>query len=172
MMQLASKWRANENLGDAGSDDGVGDLLGDLLVAVDDGLGALLARLWIDDRSGGVATDDTTLERVSLGGVLLGLAPRDPRAFLGPAVISASDHVLRDVDETARQVARVGGAQRRVGETLARTVGGDEVFENGHPFAEVAPHRDVDDPTGGVGHQAAHAAQLADVALVTAGTRG
>src|SRR4051794_135339 len=145
MMQLASKWRANENLGDAGSDDGVGDLLGDLLVAVDDGLGALLACLRIDHGSRGVATDDATLERVGLGGVLLGLAAGDPRAFLGAAVVSTGDDVLRDVDETARQVARVSGAQRGVSETLARAVSGDEVLENGHPFAEVAPHRDVDD---------------------------
>ena len=47
----------------------------------------------------------------------------------------------------------------------------DEVLEDGHPLAEVAPHGDVDDPAGRVGHQAAHGAQLADVALVPAGAR-
>ncbi len=49
-------------------------------------------------------------------------------------------------------------------------MGRDEVLEDGHPLAEVAPHGDVDDPAGRVGHQAAHGAQLADVALVSAGT--
>ena len=121
------------------------------------------------DRTGRVATDDAALERVRLGRVLLGLGARDPRAFLGAAVVRARDDVLRHVDESAGQVARVGGAEGGVGQTLARAVGRDEVLEHGHALAEVAPHGHVDDPTGRVGHQAAHAAQLADVALVTAG---
>ena len=50
-------------------------------------------------------------------------------------------------------------------------MGGDEVLEDGHPLAEVAAHGDVDDPARRVGHEAAHGAQLADVALVPAGTR-
>ena len=50
-------------------------------------------------------------------------------------------------------------------------MGGDEVLEDRHPLAEVAPHGDVDDPARRVGHEAAHRAQLADVALVAAGTR-
>src|SRR5262249_34053623 len=37
------------------------------------------------------------------------------------------------------------------------------------PLAEVAPHGDVDDPARRVGHQAAHRAELADVALVPSG---
>ena len=49
-------------------------------------------------------------------------------------------------------------------------MGGDEVLEDGHAFAEVAPHGDFDDPAGRVGHEAAHAAELADLALVAAGT--
>jgi hypothetical protein len=45
----------------------------------------------------------------------------------------------------------------------------DEVFKDGHALAEVRADGHVDDPTGWVGHQAAHAAELTDVALVTAG---
>ena len=122
------------------------------------------------DRTGRVATNHAALECVRLGCELLGLGARDPRAFLGAAVVVAGDDVLRDVDEATGQVARVGGAQGGVGQTLARAVGGDEVLEDGHALAEVAPHGDVDDAAGRVGHQAAHAAQLTDVALVTAGT--
>ena len=44
------------------------------------------------------------------------------------AVVLVDDHVLRDVDETARQVARVGRLERRVGQTLARAVRRDEVL--------------------------------------------
>jgi hypothetical protein len=59
--------------------------------------------------------------------------------------------------------------ERRVGEALAGTVGADEVLQDRHALAEVAAHRDVDDPARRVGHQSAHGAQLADVALVAAG---
>ncbi len=50
-------------------------------------------------------------------------------------------------------------------------MGADEVLEDGHALAEVAPHGHVDDPPDGVGHEAAHRAQLADVALVSTGAR-
>ena len=93
----------------------------------------------------------------------------DPAALLGAAVLLAGDDVLGDVDQAPGQVPGVGRAQGGVGETLAGAVGGDEVLEDGHALAEVAPHGDVDDPARRVGHQAAHGAQLADVALVPAG---
>src|SRR5207253_10093896 len=54
---------------------------------------------------------------------------RELDELLRLAVLVADDHVLGDVDETARQVARVGGPKRGVGETLAGAVGGDEVLE-------------------------------------------
>ena len=46
------------------------------------------------------------------------------------AVDLVDDHVLRDVDETARQVARVGRLERRVGQALARAVRRDEVLQH------------------------------------------
>ena len=59
-----------------------------------------------------------------------------PRGAL--AVVLAHDDLLRDVDETTREVPGVGGTQRGVGETLAGTVGGDEVLEDRQALAEVA----------------------------------
>ena len=50
-------------------------------------------------------------------------------------------------------------------------MGRDEVLEHRHALAEVAPHRDIDDAARRVGHEAAHAAELADLALVAAGAR-
>ena len=102
---------------------------------------------------------------------LLRLGAGDPGALLGAAVVITGDDVLGDVHEATRQVARVGGAQGRVGEALAGAVRGDEVLQDGHALAEVGAHGHVDDAAGGVGHEAAHAAQLADVALVAAGAR-
>ena len=44
------------------------------------------------------------------------------------AVVLADDDILRDVDETTGEVTRVGGTESGVGQTLAGTVGGDEVL--------------------------------------------
>ncbi len=104
-----------------------------------------------------------------VAGDLRGFGPGDPAAFLRTAVFLAGDHVLGDVHQTPGQVTRVGGSKGGVREALAGAVGGDEVLEDRHAFAEVAPHRHVDDPARRVGHEAAHAAELADLALVAAG---
>ena len=109
-------------------------------------------------------------ERVGLGArELLGLLAGDPAALLGAAVVVTRDDVLRHVHEAPGQVARVGGPERGVREALARAVGRDEVLQDGHALLEVGAHGHVDDASGRVGHEAAHAAQLADVALVAAG---
>ena len=91
--------------------------------------------------------------------------------LLGAAVDLADDHVLGDVDETARQVAGVGGAQRGVGETLARAVGRDEVLEHGQALDEVRLDRALDDLALRVRHQPAHAGELADLLEGAARTR-
>ena len=85
------------------------------------------------------------------------------------AVLLDDDDVLRHVDETARQVARVGRLERRVGETLAGAVGRDEVLQHREAFAEVRGDRRLDDLARGLGHQAAHAGELADLLLGASG---
>ena len=87
-----------------------------------------------------------------------------------PAVLVAHDELLRDVDESAGQVAGVGGPQRRVGEALARAVGGDEVLEDGQALAEVRLDRARDDLAARVRDQAAHAGDLAHLDGVPSGT--
>ena len=82
-----------------------------------------------------------------------------------PQSISRDDDVLRHVDETARQVARVGGLERRVGQTLARAVRRDEVLQHREAFTEVRRDRRLDDFARRLGHQAAHAGELADLLL-------
>ena len=158
------------------------DLLGDELVPIDEERRVLGLAGGIRQRRRREPPDEPLPELVpdGLAGALVRGGPggaghvrrvggRDPAPFLGPAVLFLGDHVLGDVDETARQVARVGGPEGRVGEALAGAVGRDEVLEDRHAFAEVAPHGDVDDPARRIGHEAAHRAELADVALVTAG---
>ena len=74
-------------------------------------------------------------------------------AALGAAVLLADDDVLRHVHQTTGQVTRVGGTQRGVGETLAGTVGGDEVLQHRQALAERGLDRARDDLTLRVGHQ-------------------
>ena len=89
---------------------------------------------------------------------------RHHREAVRRAAIDFGDHqVLRDVDETARQVTRVRGLQRRVGQTLARAVRRDEVLQHVQAFAEVRRDRRLDDRAVRLGHQAAHAGELADL---------
>src|SRR5205814_6069179 len=91
----------------------------------------------------------------------------DENAVLVAAVLEADDDVLRDVDETPREVARVRGPDGRVGETLAATVRRDEVFEDREALAEVRTDRQVDDAPLRVRDETAHTADLAHLLRVT-----
>ncbi len=79
------------------------------------------------------------------------------------------DDLLADVDELAGQVAGIGRLQGRVGQALAGAVGRDEVLEDVQALPEVRHDRGLQDLARGLGHQAAHAGQLADLLLVAAG---
>ena len=92
-----------------------------------------------------------------------------------PQSVLVDDDVLGHVDQTAREVAGVGGLERGVGQTLAGAVRRDEVLEHGEAFLEVVDDRRLDDlaePAGDLllrlRHQAAHAGELADLLAVTA----
>ena len=90
-----------------------------------------------------------------------------------PSIVPQSDlgddHVLRDVDQTAGEVAGVGGLERGVGETLAGAVRRDEVLQHRQAFAEVRRDRRLDDLARGLGHQTAHAGELANLLARAAG---
>src|SRR5229473_1941928 len=148
-----------------------------------DACGDDLARVLVGDRRAGgyehLAADGDVLRRDPARDLLVngvGLGPlrgdvADPDAVGGAAVLDAHDHVLRDVHEAARQVSGVGGAEGGVGKALARAVGRDEVLEHGEALGEVGYDGQVDDPARGVGHQATHARELADLLDVSAGPR-
>ena len=83
--------------------------------------------------------------------------------FCGAAIVLGHHQVLRHVDQAPREVARVRGLQRRIGQALAGAVRGDEVLQHVQAFAEVRGDRRLDDRAVGLGHQAAHAGELADL---------
>ena len=60
-----------------------------------------------------------------------------------------------------REVAGVGGAQRGVGQALARASAGDEVLQDGEALAEVGLDGYLNGLAGGVCHEAAHTGELA-----------
>src|SRR5690606_17949346 len=93
------------------------------------------------------------------------------QAALGAAVLLADDDVLGHVHETTREVARVGGPQSGVRQTLAGAVRRDEVLEDGQALAVVGLDRARDDLALRVRHETAHTGDLTDLHPVTAGAR-
>ena len=126
-----------------------------------------LAGLGVDDVLGRGAAQDALAERGD------GRAALDDRAHfertLGAAILLDDDAILRHVDQTAGQVARVRRLQRGVREALAGAVGRVEIFEDGQAFLEVRDDRRLDDLARRLGHQAAHAGELLDLRLRTTG---
>src|SRR3954452_10047111 len=141
------------------AEDGAG--LGQRLLALDDGLGH---RPRVDDVLDVVAVEHHLRVR-SLDG------DRDDDASLGAAVLLAHDDVLRDVHETTGEVAGVGGAQCGVGQTLTRTVRGDEVLQHRQPLAEVGLDRPRDDLALRVGDKTTHTGDLLDLQHVSSRSR-
>ena len=115
----------------------------------------------VDDVLEHDAAEDAVAERLDdLAGLFeLGDADAVERA----AVELGDDRVLRDVDETTREVAGVRRLERGVGEALTRAVRRDEVLEHRETFAEVRGDRRLDDLARGLGHEAAHGGELADL---------
>ena len=93
----------------------------------------------------------------------LALAELHLDELLGAAVKLADDHLLSHVHQTPGQVTGVGGTQCGVGQTLASTVGRDEVLEYAQAFHEVGLDGPLDDLALRRGHETAHTGELADL---------
>src|SRR5262249_55176224 len=120
------------------------------------------------DILGGKVADDTLRER--LDDVLAFLQRGDFESLDRTAVLFADRHVLRDVDQTTREITRVGRLERRVGETLAGAVRRREVLERRQTLSEVRLDRALDDFADAagelllrLGHESTHSRQLPDL---------
>ena len=78
------------------------------------------------------------------------------------------DDILRHIDQPPRQVSRIGRLQRRIRQSFARAVRGNEVLQHGQSFTEIGRDRRFDDFARWLGHQAAHSGQLADLLFASA----
>ena len=83
----------------------------------------------------------------------------------GIAVFLGDDHILGNIDKLAGKVTCVSRLERRIGKTLARTVGRNEVLENRQTFTERRGNRTFDDVSRRIRHEAAHAGKLTDLEL-------
>src|SRR5258708_24757604 len=141
---------------DTGSLNRTRQILGDLVIHVDHDLAFvvfdLLERHATHDAVAQGFDDFTGLDDTG-----------DENSVHGAAVVFADDYVLRDVNQTAREVTRVGGFQSRIGQTLAGAVRRDEVFEHRQPFTEVCRDRSLDDFARPFRHQSAHSGELTDL---------
>src|SRR5205814_3768583 len=104
-----------------------------------------LAREGIEDLLERRTADDAVAQRLD------DLARFDNRlrfdAVDRAAVDFVDDHVLRDVDETPRQITRVRRLERGVGEALARAVRRNEVLHHFEALTEVRRDGRLDDLT-------------------------
>ena len=126
---------------------------------------------FVGDRVDDVRAADAALDRVGQADFdLLAAVDHALGDALGGAAVVRGDHdVLGHVGQLAGQVARVGRLQGRIGQTLAGTVGGTEVFQHRQSLAEVRLDGRLDDLARGLGHQTAHAGQLANLLDAAAG---
>ena len=159
---FAGEHRADLDALDTGGLDRGGQVFGDLLVQADDHVAFVVVLIFERD-----AADDAVAQRLDdFARFDDGL---DVNAVAGAAIGFGDDDVLRHVAQAAGEVAGVGRLQSRVGQTLARAVRGDEVLQHVQAFAEVGGDGLLDDFARGLGHQAAHAGELADLLFRSAG---
>ena len=162
---LAGQRAADADGLDAQLLDLVGDLVGDDLVLRDDDLVGDRVDGWCRGRRGRRScrcSGDVDLSRPCRWRVLV-----TPLSV--PQSMLVDDDVLGHVGQLAGQVARVGGLEGGVGQTLAGAVRRAEVLEHRQAFAEVGLDGRLDDLAGRLGHQAAHAGELADLVDDAAG---
>src|SRR2546422_7518462 len=138
-------------------------LLDDLVVGLDDDL----LRQRVADVFRGHPAQDAVPERLD------DVAALDQRCGVDvlhrAAVILTHDDILRNVYESSSEIPGVCSFQRGVGQALARAVGRREVLQHGEAFTEVRRDRRLDDLARRLGHEAAHAGELADLLLAAPG---
>ncbi len=84
-------------------------------------------------------------------------------AFEGAAVVFGHNQILRNVNQTTRQITGVRGFQCGIRKTFTRTVGRDEVLEYVQTFTEVRGNRRLDDGAVRLRHQTTHTCQLTNL---------
>ena len=151
---------------DAGILDLAGGLLGDQVAGTREQIGRIER---VGDVVGRAPADDPLTQGDDL--IITFVDRLLPHAFPSAAILLPDDDVHGDVAQLAGEIAGVGRLEGGVGKALAGAVGRDEVLEHREPLAERREDRALDDFARGFRHEAAGAAQLADLLAVAAGAR-
>ena len=139
LLRLAGQHGADAHRLHANALDPVRDVVGNLLVYVDENLaGNRMAHPLQGELPG-----DAVAQRLDDLLAILDRALVD--AVDGAAVHLVHHHVLGDVDQPPGQVAGVGGLQRGVRQPLAGAVGGDEELGDVEAVLEAGANRQLDD---------------------------
>jgi len=106
--------------------------------------------------------------------VLVVFQRRDTDTTKRSTVVLVDRHVLRNVNQTTRQVTGIGRFQGRIGKTFTCTVRGNEVLEDRQTFLEVGDNRVLDDLASRtdqrflrLGHQTTHPTELTNLLFRT-----
>jgi len=142
-------------------------LVNQVLIQHDAGLGQYRAVLGVQDVFDGSATQNAVAQRFNDFTTLDDGAHH--RAVERAAVVFGHDQILHHIAQAASQVTGIGRFQRRVGQALAGAVGGDEVLQHVQTLAEVGHDGGFDDGAVRLGHQTAHAGHLANLGCRTTG---
>ena len=130
-LAFASQYRANFHFFDTGSLDGLGlELINGFSCFHDD-----FTRFRIRHIVYAGATHDTIFQ--CFNHFICFLQRRGNNTAEGHAIHFVDDHVLCNVHQTTGEVTGIGRFQSRIGKTLTRTVGRDEVLQNRQTFFEV-----------------------------------
>src|SRR5205807_2113540 len=139
-----------------------GEFFGDVVVYVDN-----YAAFVVFDLFERYATHDTITQRLNdIAGFHDGA---DVNPIYGAAILLADDYILGHVYKTAGQVTGVSGLERRIRQTFTGAVSGDEILQHGETLTEVGGDGCLNDFTGRLGHEAAHAGELANLLLRSTG---
>ena len=150
------------------------DLLRSILTDFLTGTNDDLARDRMDDVVYRNTTQDTLVEGSNYILVVLQLGAN--QTTQGAAVLLVDNHVVRDIDQTTRQITGVGRLQRSIRQTFSSTVGRDKVLQHRKTLLEVRQDRVLNDLRTlstallRLRHQTTHTRELTNLRLRTTGT--
>src|SRR5690606_15576370 len=154
--RLTGQHAAHLHLGDAAGDQLLDRRVTEVVTGVEHHVALRVDRVGREAAGVGAGLDVRTAHDAAVAQVL---TDDHVDAAAGATVGLADDDVLRDVHQTTGQVTRVGGTERRVGQTLTGTVRGDEVLRHRQALTEVGLDRTRDVLTLRVRHQTTHTGQ-------------
>src|SRR5205807_7162300 len=87
----------------------------------------------------------------------------------GAAILLTDDYILGHIHKAAGQVTGVRGLERRICKALTGAVRGNKVLQHSETLTEVGSNGRLNDFAGRLGHEAAHAGELANLLFRTTG---